>query len=81
VERVIEAGTRQLSFDLAPEPNRVLFANRGAQMVVAPAGLDRHGRQASLGPCWRPDQLSVSPLDRADCVITGCAVALAEIGR
>jgi L-lactate utilization protein LutC len=26
------------------------------------------------------DQLSVSPLDRVDRVITGCAVALAEIG-
>jgi hypothetical protein len=54
VERVIESGTRQLSFDLTPEPNSVLSANRGAQMVLTPVGLARHARQASLGTYWRP---------------------------
>jgi hypothetical protein len=48
------------------------------------------GRVGQLGSSWTAsfsgavlasgDQLSVSPLDRVDCVITGCAVALAEIG-
>jgi L-lactate dehydrogenase complex protein LldG len=70
--------------DLGTEIANAL-AERGAQTVVLPAGLDPSWTtklSANLltdGPS-APDQLNVPQLDTVDGVITSCAVAIAETG-
>ena len=58
------------------------LAERGAQSVVVPAGLDRAWLERSEIEVRDdgPDGLSVATLDGSDGVLTGCAVAIAETG-
>ena len=61
------------------------LAERSAQTVVAPAGSDPSWTASSSAEVLTDgssadDQLSVSELDAADGVITGCAAAIAETG-
>ena len=60
----------------------VALAERGAQSVVVPAGLDRAWLERSEIEVRDdgPDGLSVATLDGSDGVLTGCAVAIAETG-
>jgi L-lactate dehydrogenase complex protein LldG len=59
-------------------------ADRGAQTVVVPAGLDPSWIAGLSGSVLTdgllPDQLTVPDLDRVKGVITSCAVAIAETG-
>jgi L-lactate dehydrogenase complex protein LldG len=85
IDRLVDyrALVRQCSvYDLGPTIATAL-SDRGAQTVVAPDGLDPSWMASLAGELLidRPnDQLSVSELDAADGVITGCAVAIAETG-
>jgi L-lactate dehydrogenase complex protein LldG len=68
--------------DLAATIDTAL-ADRGSRRVVAPAGLDPSwtanvAAEVLTDGASGDDQLSVSQLDVADAVITGCAVAIAE---
>jgi L-lactate dehydrogenase complex protein LldG len=70
--------------DLAAEIADTLD-QRSPQTVVAPAGLDLSwtasiSAQVITDGSATDDQLSVSELDAADGVVTGCAVAIAETG-
>jgi len=70
--------------DLAAEIADAL-GQRSAQTVVAPAGLDLSwtasiSTQVLTDGSSTDDQLSVSELDAADGVVTGCAAAIAETG-
>jgi L-lactate dehydrogenase complex protein LldG len=70
--------------DLATTVSRAL-AERGAQSIVAPYGLDSAwtvGTSTSVltDGLSHDDQLSVAQLDAVDGVITTCAVAIAETG-
>jgi L-lactate dehydrogenase complex protein LldG len=70
--------------DLAAEIADTL-GQRSPQTVVAPAGLDLSwtasiSAQVITDGSATDDQLSVSELDAADGVVTGCAVAIAETG-
>ena len=69
--------------DLAATIDTAL-ADRGSRRVVAPAGLDpswtANVAEVLTDGASGDDQLSVSQLDVADGVITGCAVAIAETG-
>jgi len=70
--------------DLAAEIADAL-GRRSARTVVAPAGLDLSwtasiSAQVLTDGSSTDDQLSVSELDAADGVVTGCAVAIAETG-
>jgi L-lactate dehydrogenase complex protein LldG len=70
--------------DLAAEIADAL-GRRSAQTVVAPAGLDLSwtasiSAQVLTDGSSTDDQLSVSELDAADGVVTGCAAAIAETG-
>ena len=61
------------------------LAERGSRRVVAPAGLNPSwtanvAAEVLTDGAFGDDQLSVSQLDVADGVITGCAVAIAETG-
>jgi L-lactate dehydrogenase complex protein LldG len=61
------------------------LAERSAQTVVAPAGSDPSWTASSSAEVLTDgssadDQLSVSELDAANGVITGCTVAIAETG-
>ena len=72
------------SDDLAAEIADTL-GQRSPQTVVAPAGLDLSwtasiSAQVITDGSATDDQLSVSELDAADGVVTGCAVAIAETG-
>ena len=87
IDRLVDyrALVRQCSSDdLAAEIADTL-GQRSPQTVVAPAGLDLSWT-ASISAhvitdgSATDDQLSVSELDAADGVVTGCAVAIAETG-
>jgi L-lactate dehydrogenase complex protein LldG len=61
------------------------IAERGAQTVVVPAGLDRSWTvdmpaDVLTDGLSGEDQLSIAQLDAVDGVITSCAVAIAETG-
>lgn len=87
IDRLVDyrALVRESSADAVATTIDAALAERGTRRVVAPAGLD---------PSWTAnlttelltdggfgdDQLSVSQLDAADGVITGCALAIAETG-
>ena len=87
IDRLVDyrALVRQCSVDDLDAAIAAALAERGAERVVAPPGLD---------PSWMAtppvtvltdglspnDQLSVAQLDGADGVITSCAVAIAETG-
>jgi L-lactate dehydrogenase complex protein LldG len=87
IDRLVDyrALVRRCSVDDLGATMAAAVAERGAQTVVAPPGLD---------PSWTAnlsvnvltdglspdDQLSVSELDSVDGVITSCAVAIAETG-
>jgi L-lactate dehydrogenase complex protein LldG len=70
--------------DLAATIDTAL-AERGSRRIVAPAGLNPSwtanvAAEVLTDAASGDDQLSVSQLDVADGVITGCAVAIAETG-
>ena len=87
IDRLVDyrALVRQCSSDdLAAEIADTL-GQRSPQTVVAPAGLDLSwtasiSAQVITDGSATDDQLSVSELDAADGVVTGCAVAIAETG-
>jgi L-lactate dehydrogenase complex protein LldG len=87
IDRLVDyrALVRQCSpDDLAAEIADTLD-QRSPQTVVAPAGLDLSwtasiSAQVITDGSATDDQLSVSELDAADGVVTGCAVAIAETG-
>jgi L-lactate dehydrogenase complex protein LldG len=87
IDRLVDyrALVRQCSpDDLAAEIADTL-GQRSPQTVVAPAGLDLSwtasiSAQVITDGSATDDQLSVSELDAADGVVTGCAVAIAETG-
>jgi L-lactate dehydrogenase complex protein LldG len=86
VDRLVDyrALVRQCAADDLATTIAAALADRKAQKVVVPAGLDPAwaGNFPGLltdGPS-SDDQLSVSQLDAVDGVITGCAVAIAETG-
>jgi L-lactate dehydrogenase complex protein LldG len=87
IDRLVDyrALVRQCSpDDLAAEIADTLD-QRSPQTVVAPAGLDLSwtasiSAQVITDGSATDDQLSVSELDAADGVVTGCAAAIAETG-
>ena len=87
IDRLVDyrALVRESSADDLAATIDAALTERGARRVVAPAGLDPSWT-ASLAAevladgAVGDDQLSVSQLDAADGVITGCAVAIAETG-
>ena len=87
IDRLVDyrALVRESSADDLAGTIDAALTERGARRVVAPAGLDPSWT-ASLAAevladgAVGDDQLSVSQLDAADGVITGCAVAIAETG-
>ena len=87
IDRLVDyrALVRESSADALAATIDAALTERGARRVVAPAGLDPSWT-ASLAAevladgAVGDDQLSVSQLDVADGVITGCAVAIAETG-
>jgi L-lactate dehydrogenase complex protein LldG len=86
IDRLVDyrALVRQCAVDDLAATIAAAVADRGAETVVVPAGLDSSwivGLSASVltdGPL--ADQLTVPALDRVDGVITSCAVAIAETG-
>ena len=87
IDRLVDyrALVRQCPADDLPGAIAAALADRDAQSVVVPAGLDSSwiaGLSSSVltdGP-QADDQLSVAELDGVDGVITSCAVAIAETG-
>ncbi len=75
---VRRCGPNQVAAEVA-----AAMADRGAQRVVLPDGLDRSWL-AQTEIAWledRPDSpLSIESLDGSDGVVTGCATAIAETG-
>jgi L-lactate dehydrogenase complex protein LldG len=87
IDRLVDyrALVRECSADDLPGAIAAALADRGAQTVVVPSGLDSMWIGGLAGSLLTDgelvdDQLSVSELDGVDGVITGCAVAIAETG-
>ena len=87
IDRLVDyrALVRQCSPDDLAEEIADTLGQRSPQTVVAPAGLDLSwtasiSAQVITDGSATDDQLSVSELDAADGVVTGCAVAIAETG-
>jgi len=87
IDRLVDyrALVRQCSVDDLAAQIADALAERRAQTVVAPADLDPSwtatmSAQVLCDGSAADDQLSVSELDAADGVITGCAVAIANTG-
>ena len=87
IDRLLDyrALVRQCSPDNLAAEIADALGRRSAQTVVAPAGLDLSwtasiSAQVLTDGSSTDDQLSVSELDAADGVVTGCAVAIAETG-
>ena len=87
IDRLVDyrALVRQCAADELAAEIADALANRGAQTVVAPTGLDPSWTASFSGSVLTDglsavDQLSVSELDEVDGVITSCAVAIAETG-
>lgn len=87
IDRLVDYGAlvRQCSADDLAATIATALADRGAQTVVVPDGLESTwtaGVAASvrMDGLSAEDQLTVSELDGVDGVITGCAVAIAETG-
>jgi L-lactate dehydrogenase complex protein LldG len=87
IDRLVDyrALVRRCSADDLVGAIAAALADRGAQTLVVPSGLDLSwiaglsGSVLTDGPLAH-DQLTVSDLDGADGVITSCAVAIAETG-
>jgi L-lactate dehydrogenase complex protein LldG len=87
IDRLVDyrALVRQCSPDDLAAAIADTLGQRSPQTVVAPAGLDLSwtasiSAQVITDGSATDDQLSVSELDAADGVVTGCAVAIAETG-
>lgn len=87
IDRLVDyrALVRESSADDLAATIDAALTERGARRVVAPAGLDPSwtanlAAEVLADGAVGDDQLSVSQLDAADGVITGCAVAIAETG-
>jgi L-lactate dehydrogenase complex protein LldG len=87
IDRLLDyrALVRQCSPDNLAAEIADALGRRSAQTVVAPAGLDLSwtasiSAQVLTDGSSTDDQLSVSELDAADGVVTGCAAAIAETG-
>jgi L-lactate dehydrogenase complex protein LldG len=87
IDRLVDyrALVRQCSPDDLAAAIADTLGQRSPQTVVAPAGLDLSwtasiSAQVITDGSATDDQLSVSDLDAADGVVTGCAVAIAETG-
>lgn len=87
IDRLLDyrALVRQCSPDDLAAAIADALGQRSAQSVVAPAGLDLSWiasipAQVLTDGSSADDQLSVSELDAADGVVTGCALAIAETG-
>jgi L-lactate dehydrogenase complex protein LldG len=85
IDRLVDyrALVRQCSPDDLAATIAAALAERGAQTVVTPPGLDPSwtaNASVSLLTDTEEEHLSVSQLDNADGVITSCAVAVAETG-
>ena len=87
IDRLVDyrALVRESSADDLAGTIDAALTERGARRVVAPAGLDPSwtanlASEVLADGAVGDDQLSVSQLDVADGVITGCAVAIAETG-
>ena len=87
IDRLVDyrALVRESSADDLAATIDAALTERGARRVVAPAGLDPSwtanlAAEVLADGAVGDDQLSVSQLDVADGVITGCAVAIAETG-
>jgi len=87
IDRLVDyrALVRQCAADDLAGTIAAALSDRGAQTVVAPAGLDSSWTASISADVLTDggsvdDQLSVSQLDGVDGVITSCAVAIAETG-
>jgi L-lactate dehydrogenase complex protein LldG len=87
IDRLVDyrALVRESSADDLAATIDTALTERGSRRVVAPAGLDPSwianvAAEMLIDGASGDDQLSVSQLDVADAVITGCAVAIAETG-
>ena len=87
IDRLVDyrALVRESSVDDLAATIDAALGERGTLRVVAPAGLDPSwtanvAAELLTDGAFGEDQLSVSQLDAADGVITGCAVAIAETG-
>jgi len=87
IDRLVDyrALVRESSADDLAATIDTALAERGSRRVVAPAGLNPSwtanlAAEVLTDGASSDDQLSVSQLDVADGVITGCAVAIAETG-
>jgi L-lactate dehydrogenase complex protein LldG len=87
IDRLVDyrALVRESSVDDLAATIDAALGERGTRRVVAPAGLDPSwtadlAAEVLTDGAFSDDQLSVSQLDVADGVITGCAVAIAETG-
>jgi L-lactate dehydrogenase complex protein LldG len=85
IDRLVDyrALVRQCSSDDLAATITAALAERGAQSVVVPPGLDPSwtaNASVNLLADREGERLSVSQLDNADGVITSCAVAVAETG-
>ena len=87
IDRLVDyrALVRESSADDLAATIDAALTERGARRVVAPAGLDPSwtanlAAEVLADGAVGDDQLSVSQLDVADGVITGCAMAIAETG-
>ena len=87
IDRLVDyrALVRESSADDLAATIDTALAERGSRRVVAPVGLNPSwtsnvAAEVLADGTFGDDQLSVSQLDVADAVITGCAVAIAETG-
>lgn len=87
IDRLVDyrALVRESSADDLAATIDTALTERGSRRIVAPAGLDPSwtanvAAEVLTDGAFGDDQLSVSQLDVADAVITGCAVAIAETG-
>ena len=89
VDRLLDykALVRQTDAEQLPQTIAQALAERGVRSLIVPDGLEQSwlaGEVIDSGPGRVPDRpeapLGVADLDRADGVITGCALAVAETG-
>ena len=89
VDRLLDykALVRQTDAEQLPQMIAQALAERGVRSLIVPDGLEQSwlaGEEIDSGPERVPDRpeapLGVADLDRADGVITGCALAVAETG-
>ncbi len=85
IERLVDykALVRRTTAAELPQTVATALAERNVQTLIVPAGLDRHWLSSSRAEPvadTAESPLSVARLDRADGVLTGCALAVAETG-